>query len=287
MEALRLAEQRRALLAGRASRRPLLRQWEESRQASALVLVLAPAATANLPALLDALAAELSAMPSRPVDRLELLVQAPSLSIEAASRILALVREFAREVSLALLQDGGSGETMLAVGADAVVLRPEAALTTLLPPLPNESAGLRALIAALRAGEPRDLLPLLAANCSAAQLGAALASFERTTRLATLVAAARLHPPDAADLAELVEMLTRWVSRETDFLTRWQAKQLRALQLQLPVHAVEVSLAELAAQYRPVAEGGVLSVLESVGQLHLFAAGSADGWTRGPEEDLQ
>ena len=55
MEALRLAEQRRALLAGRASRKPQLRQWEESRQATALVLSLTPAATRALPSLLDAL----------------------------------------------------------------------------------------------------------------------------------------------------------------------------------------------------------------------------------------
>lgn len=287
MEAIRIAEQRRAILAGRASRKPLLRQWEESRQATALVLSLAPGATRDLPALLDAVAAELSAMPSRPVDRLELLVHAPTLTAEAASRILGLVREFAREVTLVLLRDGGSGETMLAVGADAVVLRPEAALTTLLPPLPNEASGLRALIASLRAGEPKDLLPLLAANCSAAQLGAALASFERTSRLATLVAAARLHPPDQSDLADLIEMLTRWVSRDTDYLTRWQAKQLRALQLQLPVHAVEVSLAELAALYRLVADAGAFSLIESVGQLRLLTEGTPEGWTLGPDEDLQ
>lgn len=287
METLRLAEQRRALLAGRASRRPLLRQWEESRQATALVLMLSPASTANLSGLLGALAAQLSSMPSRPVDRLELLVHAPSLSIEAASRILALVREFAREVSVALLDDAGSGETMLAVGADALILRPEAALTTLLPQVPNEPAGLRALIASLRAGEPRDLLPLLAANCSAAQLGAALASFERTTRLATLVAAARLHPPDAADLAELIEMLTRWVSRDSEFLTRWQAKQFRALALQLPVHAVEVNLAELATHYRLDGEAGALSALESVEELHIFPDGGSERWARGPDEDLQ
>ncbi|NQW63925.1 MAG: hypothetical protein HQ461_13920 [Deltaproteobacteria bacterium] len=287
MEALNIAEQRRALLTGRASRRPLLRQWQESRQGSALLLLLTPTAARDLPALLDALAAELYAMPSRPVDRLELLVHAPALTAEAASRILALVREFAREISVVLLESAGSGETMLAVGADTLILRPDAALTTLLPPLPPEAAGLRALIAALRVAEPKDLLPLLAANCSAAELGAALASFERTTRLATLVAAARLHPPDPTDLADLVEMLTRWVSRDTDFLTRWQARQLRALQLQTPVHAVEASLAELACLYRPIAAGGALSLIESVEQLRFRADPSDQGWLLGPDEDLQ
>lgn len=287
MEALGLAEQRRALLAGRASRKPQLRQWEESRQATALVLSLTPAATRELPALLDALAAQLSAMPSRPVDRLELLVQVPSLNADAASRILGLVREFAREVTLVLLQDGGSGETMLAVGADAVVLRPEAALTTLLPPLPDEAAGLRALIASLGAAEPRELVSLLAAHGSAAELGAALASFERTVRLATLVAAARLHPPDPTDLADLIEALTRWVTRDTEFLTRWQAKQLRALQLQTPVHAVEMSLAELALLYRPIAAGGAVSLIESVEQLRFRADPSDQDWLLGPDEDLQ
>jgi len=287
VEALRIAEQRRALLAGRASRRPQLRQWEESRQATAQVLSLTPAATRELPALLDALAAQLFAMPSRPVDRLELLVQAPSLNAEAASRILALFREFAREVTLVLLQDGGSGETMLAVGADAVVMRPEAALTTLLPPLPIASAGLRALIASLRPDEPKELMPLLAASCTAAELGAALASFERTSHLATLVAAARLHPPDPTDLADLVENLTRWVSCDTDFLTRWQAKQLRALQLQTPVHAVEMSLAELALLYRPIAAGGGVSLIESVEQLRFHADPAGPDWMLGPDEDLQ
>jgi hypothetical protein len=287
VEALRLAEQRRALLAGRASRKPQLRQWEESRQATALVLSLTPAATRALPSLLDALAAQLSSMPSRPVDRLELLVHAPSLSAEAASRLLGLVREFAREVTLVLLQDGGVGETMLAVGADSLILRPDAALTTLLPPLPPEAAGLRALIASLRVAEPRELLPLLAADCSAAELGAALASFERTVRLATLAAAARLHPPDAADLADLVEALTRWVGRDTDFLTRWQAKQLRALPLQTPVHAVEMSLAELALLYRPIAAGGAVSLIESVEQLRFHADPSDPDWMLGPDEDLQ
>jgi hypothetical protein len=257
VEALRLAEQRRALLAGRASRKPQLRQWEESRQATALVLSLTPAATRALPSLLDALAAQLSAMPSRPVDR------------------------------LVLLQDGGVGETMLAVGADSLILRPDAALTTLLPPLPPEAAGLRALIASLRVAEPRELLPLLAADCSAAELGAALASFERTVRLATLAAAARLHPPDAADLADLVEALTRWVGRDTDFLTRWQAKQLRALPLQTPVHAVEMSLAELALLYRPIAAGGAVSLIESVEQLRFHADPSDPDWMLGPDEDLQ
>lgn len=287
MEILRLADERRALLAGRPSRRPLLRQWEESRQARALVLLLAPHHPPHLSSLLNAVAAELTAMPSRPVDRVELIVRAPALTPEVASRLLSLVREFAREVSLVLLDDAGRGETLLAVGADAVTLRPEAALSTLLAPASAEVEGLRALVAAQAVQGPEAVAALLAAGAPPASLGAALSTLERTSRLASMVAASRIHSPDPGELAELIETLTRWIARDGDFLTRRQARQLRGLALQIPVHAIEVSLAELAERYRPVADGALHSLVESVEQLR-FAAGSGDeGWELAPDEDLQ
>ena len=217
-------------------------------------------------------------MPSRPVDRVELIVRAPALTPEVASRLLSLVREFAREVSLVLLDDAGRGETLLAVGADAVTLRPEAALSTLLAPASAEVEGLRALVAAQAVQGPEAVAALLAAGAPPASLGAALAS---------MVAASRIHSPDPGELAELIETLTRWIARDGDFLTRRQARQLRGLALQIPVHAIEVSLAELAERYRPVADGALHSLVESVEQLR-FAAGSGDeGWELAPDEDLQ
>lgn len=287
MEQLLLADARRALLAARPSRRPLLRQWEESRQARALVILLAAGHEPHLPSLLSTVAAELAAMPSRPVDRVELIVRAPALTPEVASRLLSLVREFAREVSLVLLDDAGRGETMLAVGADAVTLRPEAALSTLLAPASAEVEGLRALVAVQSALGTESLAALLSAGAAPAALGEAVGGLERTARLASMMAASRIHSPDAGELAELIEALTRWVVREGDFLSRRQARQLRGLALQIPVHATELSLAEIAERYRPVAEAGLLSLVESVEQLRFASGSGAEGWELGPDEDLQ
>jgi hypothetical protein len=288
---------RREMESARESRRAGLTYWEQRRESRVLVVAAGRGVDLEAADLLRCVREHLRAMPSRPLDHLDLVVVGSGLSPEAAARLTALVREYARELCVLLGGTAGAGETLLAAGADAVWMQPAAALTSLLPAEPDRQVeGLCALLASAPAWEPETWRTLLS-SADAATVGRAQHRFDRSRRLLEEQARSRLHPPDEEEVRALFTTLTRWVGGPGEFVSRWQARGIGALALLMPTHEDEEVAGELLRAYDPVLqghlrEGAGCALIESVGRVdgHEAAPGEwqlGGGWACWPDQGMQ
>ena len=170
--------------------------------------------------------------PERPLDHLDLMLVGDGLPSPVAARLVALLREYARELTVVIAGMSGAGETLAAFGADEVLLHPMATLTTVLPrPDDAGEAGLRALVTDLL--DDRDDLEdghrSLLQRADPAVVGDALHRVRWVRDTVSHLCTLRLRPPTTEAVDTALEVLTRRVQRDDEPLDRRRARQLDAL----------------------------------------------------------
>ncbi|MFT6396250.1 MAG: hypothetical protein ACJAYU_000993 [Bradymonadia bacterium] len=223
----------------------------------------------------------------RPVDRIDLFLVGGGLSAEVGSRVAALCREYARELTVVVTGSVGPGETVTSVAADTLLMHPMATLTTALSagdrskPGGN-SPGLNSLVTHLidrgQAADPA--YGAMLQRTDAAAVGDAIHRVEWVRHQLEQLAQARLHPPDKAALAVLVDTLTKRVQRVGEPVDRRSARLLEALPVQIPTPDLESLAFDLHIAYEGALElllrsdSAPRAVIESVHTLHTL--GRAD-----------
>jgi len=170
--------------------------------------------------------------PERPLDRLDLMLVGDGLPSPVAARLVALLREYARELTVVIAGMTGAGETLAAFGADEVLLHPMATLTTVLPrPDDDAETGVRALVTDLL-DQSGDLDPghrTLLQRADPGVVGDALHRVRWVRDSVAHLCSLRLRPPSDVAIDAAIEVLTRRVQRDDEPLDRRRARQIEAL----------------------------------------------------------
>lgn len=263
----------------RAARLDLLSRWEASRETRAVVLATRPDAGLRMGECVRYLYEHFRELPQRPLDRIDLVLIGSGLTPEIGARVAALLREYARELTVVVTGSVGPGETLASIAADVVLMHPMATLTTALPSSgeSGESTGLNSLVAHLLAkGDAADPAygPMLQ-RTDAALVGDAIHRVEWVEHQIRQLASGRLAPPKPAALAELVQTLTRRVQRAGEPVDRRAARALAALPVQIPNPDIEAAAFDLHIAYesllgllQPDAPHVPRALIESTASLH-------------------
>jgi hypothetical protein len=265
----------------RTSRLELLERWEAFRDTRALVLATRPDASVEMGTYARQLYEHFREIRPRPLDRADLFLIGDGLSSEAAVRAVTLAREFARELHVVVCGAVGPGETLVAVGADSLVLHPMATLTTALPRVPHGAAddGLGSYVARLTA-ETRDGgtdVAELLRGTDPVRVGDALHRVEWARDHVRLLARSRVVPPPDSALERLVELLTERVQRQGEPIDRRTGRETDALPVVLPnpdlerlMFDVQVAYEDALSLLQPT-DAAPRALIESSTGLHTLA----------------
>lgn len=281
----------------RSARLDLLTRWEASRQTRAIVLATRPDAGLRMGECVRYLYEHFRELPQRPLDRIDLLLVGSGLSAEVGARIAALLREYARELTVVVTGSVGPGETLASIAADVILMHPMATLTTALQGAADSptSTGLHSLVAhLLEKGDAADPAygPMLQ-RTDAAAVGDAIHRVEWVNHQIRQLAALRLSPPGGEAIEQLADTLTRRVQRADEPIDRRMARSLGALPVQMPNPDVESLSFELHIAYEmllelltPHCRSAPRALIESTASLHELVVAETDGaepaarWTR-------
>lgn len=278
----------------RNDRLELLTRWETARESHVFVVGTRPEAALNMGECVRYLYEHFRDLPERPVDRIDLFLVGGGLSAEVGSRIAALCREYARELTVVVTGSVGPGETLTSVAADTLLMHPMATLTTALPagdPVHSSlnsgsnSPGLNSIVTHLidrgQAADPA--YGAMLQRTDAAAVGDAIHRVEWIRHQLEQLALSRLRPPDQAALTALVDTLTKRVQRVGEPVDRRSARLMEALPVQIPTPDLETLAFDLHIAYEGVLEllapsqSAPRAVIESVRTLHTLGSLQADG----------
>ena len=223
----------------------------------------------------------------RPVDRIDLLLVGNGLSPEVGSRVAALCREYARELTVIITGSVGPGETLTSVAADTILMHPMATLTTALPPGDESTTatGLNSLVTHLidRGTAADPAYGAMLQRTDAAAVGDAIHRVEWVRHQLEQLSRSRLSPPEDAALSVLVETLTKRVQRVGEPIDRRSARSLEALPVQIPTPDLESLAFDLHIAYEGALDllipsaSAPRAVIESAHSLHTLGRIDRDG----------
>lgn len=272
----------------RTTRLDLLERWEAEQHSKTVVLATRADAPVKMGESVRYVYEHLRDLPQRPLNRLDFVLVGAGLSPEVGARTVSLLREYARELRVVVTGAVGPGETLAAMGADAVIMHPMATLTTALPQPAGgpESAGLDGIVAHLLSGPNPDqsTYDAVLRRSDAASVGAAIHRVEWVRHQLQHLAGSRLTPPEPAEVAALIDLLTRRVQRAGEPVDRRTARSSKAIPVVLPTPDMEALIFDLHVTYESAldllspAPLGPTAILESTGPLHtLDRVETADG----------
>ena len=271
----------------RRNRLDLLTRWEAARESRVFVVGTRREAALRMGECVRYLYEHFRELHDRPVDRIDLLLVGDGLSPEVGSRVAALCREYARELTVIITGSVGPGETLSSVAADTVLMHPMATLTTALPPGDHSqtSTGLNSLVTHLidRGNAADPAYGAMLQRTDAAAVGDAIHRVEWVRHQLEQLAKSRLSPPEDEALALLVDTLTKRVQRVGEPIDRRSARVLEALPVQIPTPDLESLAFDLHIAYEGaldlLTESAVAprAVIESVHSLHTLGRVERDG----------
>jgi hypothetical protein len=271
----------------RNNRLNLLTRWEAARESRLFVVGTRSEAALRMGECVRYLYEHFRELHERPVDRIDLLLVGNGLSPEVGSRIAALCREYARELTVLITGSVGPGETLSSIAADTVLMHPMATLTTALPPGDHSTTatGLNSLVTHLiDSGNAADpAYGAILQRTDAAAVGDAIHRVEWVRHQLEQLAKSRISPPEDAALAILVETLTKRVQRVGQPIDRRSARSLEALPVQLPTPDLESLAFDLHIAYEGALDllsesaSAPRAVIESVHTLHTLGPGEKEG----------
>lgn len=219
-------------------------------------------------------------LPSRPLDRLDVLLLGDGLPPAAGYRVMMLLREYTRELRIIVSGSVGPGESLACVAADELVLHPMATLTTALASAPGRGSGVTSLVADLLSDnrERSETSRAILRQADPERVGSSIHTHEWTRHAIVQLAKSRVVPPSLDTEEALLRMLTCTVQETSEPLSRRETRGSGGWNVTNPTPEFERLLFDLHTLYeRPLGlleapeRSPARAVLESEAVLHILS----------------